>query len=321
MDYRSLFTLLALLITSKAVEFSGAINILSRKMLLFSHRKQFYLVLLIVLSTFLLSSIFTNDAVLFILIPLSLAFSKRIDISRSEIIALVVLAANTGSIMTPFGNPQNIIIWKYYDVDLLFFIYSMIPYSLIGLVVLIIYTYIRVRGKRLEVTAIPGIKVSRFKSIASIVLLLLLITVCELEKYILAILVVVVTIFIYRRELLRTLDYFLLVMFIVMFIDFTSISLMMKTYYVEGFEALLYGIVLSQIISNVPATIVLTNKCLDWYSLAVGVNLGGILLITGSFANIIGIRLGGAGFKEFQLKILSLGLPITVLSILYYLLH
>ncbi len=147
MDYRSLFTLLALLITSKAVEFSGAINILSRKMLLFSHRKQFYLVLLIVLSTFLLSSIFTNDAVLFILIPLSLAFSKRIDISRSEIIALVVLAANTGSIMTPFGNPQNIIIWKYYDVDLLFFIYSMIPYSLIGLVVLIIYTYTCPREK------------------------------------------------------------------------------------------------------------------------------------------------------------------------------
>ncbi len=136
-----------------------------------------------------------------------------------------------------------------------------------------------------------------------------------------AILVVVVTVFIYRRELLRTLDYFLLVMFIVMFIDFTSISLMMKTYYVEGFEALLYGIVLSQIISTVPATIVLSNKCLDWYSLAVGVNLGGILLITGSFANIIGIRLGGAGFKEFQLKILSLGLPISVLSILYYLLH
>jgi len=53
------------------------------------------------------------------------------------------------------------------------------------------------------------------------------------------------------------------------------------------------GVAVSQFISNVPATILLSSYPHDWRTLAWGVDMGGFGLLAGSLANLIALRLGG----------------------------
>lgn len=147
---------------------------------------------------------------------------------------------------------------------------------------------------------LPGVKIPRWKAPLSVILLFLLVPAC--------------------KTLFKGLDYFLLLMFIVMFIDFTSLLLLFGLGTVGGVEAVLYGVVLPQFLGNAPATIMLVNECPDWYSLAVGVNPGGLLLVTGSFANTTWIRLGGVSVGEFQKEALPIGLLVLAAGLSYYLL-
>ncbi|WP_367883408.1 transporter permease [Thermococcus peptonophilus] len=69
----------------------------------------------------------------------------------------------------------------------------------------------------------------------------------------------------------------------------------------SGLGLFITSALLSQIVSNVPATVLLLGGR-DWISLAVGVNIGGTGLIIGSLANLIAVRIGGdvGGIREFH---------------------
>jgi len=69
---------------------------------------------LLVAITFLVSLVMTNDASLLILIPITVEMGM---ISRKNLLNTVIMqiiAANVGSMLAPFGNPQNIIIFLRY---------------------------------------------------------------------------------------------------------------------------------------------------------------------------------------------------------------
>ena len=53
------------------------------------------------------------------------------------------------------------------------------------------------------------------------------------------------------------------------------------------------GIGVSQVVSNVPAAIALTEYSKDWRVIAYGVNVGGFGFMVGSLANLIALRLSG----------------------------
>ncbi|MCE4628147.1 MAG: hypothetical protein F7C34_03245, partial [Desulfurococcales archaeon] len=102
-------------------------------------------------------------------------------------------------------------------------------------------------------------------------------------------------------------DYLLILIFVLIFVDFDEISSLLKpllggALFSSGTHIILVSAVLSQLISNVPATILLINHVppARWVSLAVGVNLGGIGLLTGSMANIIAVRLGGLDARAYH---------------------
>ncbi len=72
---------------------------------------------------------------------------------------------------------------------------------------------------------------------------------------------------------------------------------------------------LSQGISNVPATALLLGTGIGWRSLAIGTNLGGVWLVTGSLANILAIRLTGIGVKELHRHQLPYAAALTVATV------
>ena len=95
---------------TKGVELSGYFDVLGRKMVrrFATERK---LALFMVFSAALLSTFLTNDVALFIVVPLTLTLRKLCEIPVTRLIIFEALAVNAGSLLTPIGNPQNILLW------------------------------------------------------------------------------------------------------------------------------------------------------------------------------------------------------------------
>jgi len=102
------------------------------------------------------------------------------------------------------------------------------------------------------------------------------------------------------RNVLRQIDWALLLVFILMFIDLRLIAELPAVQELVGAAGLddarrlyLAGVFASQVISNVPAAILLAEHADDWRVIAWVVNVGGFGLLIGSLANLIALRLLG----------------------------
>ena len=149
----------------------------------------------------------------------------------------------------------------------------------------------------------------------AIILLILDIILIQKGLYLYAFIITVFVTGIARYRILFEIDYALMAIFALMFIDFTELSgLVFKNIIIQvssGFSLLLYGIGICQIISNVPATIAFTQYVNNWRVLALSMNIGGLGLIHSSMANFIGIRLSRISIREFH----KYCLPFFMISI------
>jgi di/tricarboxylate transporter len=121
-----------------------------------------------------------------------------------------------------------------------------------------------------------------------------------------------------RPRVLALLDWGLLLLFILMFIDLRLVANLgfvresMRGLGLEQARHLyLAGIAASQVISNVPAAIALAEYSSDWRVIAYGVNVGGFGLVVGSLANLIALRMAGdrtawLNFHVFAIPFLGL---------------
>ena len=127
-DGRTLITLLGLMLLTKGVEVSGYFDFVGRKIInrLHSERR---LALFLVFSAALLSSFLTNDVALFIVIPLTITLKKLSALPVGRLIIFQALAVNAGSLLTPIGNPQNILLWSRSGLSFLGFIGQMAPFG------------------------------------------------------------------------------------------------------------------------------------------------------------------------------------------------
>src|SRR5690554_7866077 len=99
------------------------------------------------------------------------------------------------------------------------------------------------------------------------------------------------------RAVLRGVDWLLLLVFMLMFVAFGLLAGLIATDVLVAWllarpgGVMTASVVVSQFISNVPATILLASFADDWQALAWGVSVGGFGLATGSLANLIALRL------------------------------
>jgi Na+/H+ antiporter NhaD/arsenite permease-like protein len=114
-----------------------------------------------------------------------------------------------------------------------------------------------------------------------------------------ALLAVTLPFLLWFRPVFRRLDWPLLLVFVLMFVDLRLVAGL--PWVGQALEAVdlrhpldlyLTALGLSQIISNVPATILLSSYSGDWRNLAWGVDMGGFGLVIGSLASLIALRLG-----------------------------
>ncbi|PUA16474.1 SLC13 family permease [Glaciimonas sp. PCH181] len=297
-DWPTIATLAGLLALTKGVELSGYLSRLAGHLTALMPTER-ALAVFLVLTTALLSMLLTNDVGLFVMVPLTLSLRTTVKLPITRLIIFEALAANAGSALTPIGNPQNLFLWQLSHLSFHHFVVAMLPMVCILLIPLVLLTLVAFPGLKLSVeenTAAALInRKLLFLSLAMYVPFLIL---TDLHYAIPAVIAVGVIFAVAQRNVLARIDWALLLVFILMFIDLRLVAqLPMVHTWIEsvglGQPQRLYvaGIVASQFISNVPAAILLAEYTKDWRLIAFAVNVGGFGFMLGSLANIIALRM------------------------------
>lgn len=148
-DWRTIITLSGLMMLTKGVELSGYFDVLGRKMVRrFATERR--LALFMVFSAAVLSTFLTNDVALFIIVPLTLTLRKLCEIPVSRLIIFEALAVNAGSLLTPIGNPQNILLWGRSGLSFAAFTWQMAPLALVMMVSLLAVCWFAFPVKKLQ---------------------------------------------------------------------------------------------------------------------------------------------------------------------------
>ncbi|WP_413529267.1 SLC13 family permease [Rahnella inusitata] len=318
-DWDTIVTLLGLLMLTKGVEVSGYFDFVGRKMINAIDNER-WLALFLVMAAAVLSTFMTNDVALFIVIPLTITLKKLTSLPVTRLIIFEALAVNAGSLLTPIGNPQNILLWNKSGLSFLHFIAQMAPLAIITLAALLLVTWFCFPSHSLKkLESNEGYPFQKRLLFSSVALYVAFIACVDLGLAIYGLLAVILCFIWLARQVLLRIDWPLILVFIVMFIDvrlIVGLDILQPAFAhiaaLPDYGHYLLSIGLSQVISNVPATILMINYLPSGALLAYAVNAGGFGLAIGSLANLIALRM--ANDKKIWLKFHAYSFPFLLFS-------
>ncbi|MDK2384044.1 MAG: SLC13 family permease [Candidatus Korarchaeota archaeon] len=299
-NLEALSLILSFMLVSKLMDMSGVFSKVSTWILSMRGRKR---ILLLLITSELVAALLMNDTALFFLIPLVITLYRMTGGDPSDMLVLITIGANVGSALTPFGNPQNIIIWSHFHMQAISFLTVALPFYLLSSTLLIIFSL------KLPIVSegpakLVSIRLDLRSAVSALLLLAINLVLASYGYYLIGTITTLLISLLVRKEVIRGIDIPLLVMFTFLFMDFGQLSHILGSMGIipnlKGVTVLATSALLSQIISNVPATITLLNHTTDWRSLLVGVNLGGTGLIIGSMANFITLRMADLKLERFH---------------------
>lgn len=265
---------------------------------------------ILVFLCFFSSMFVTNDVALITFVPLTLIISKKLKNNMMETIILQTIAANLGSSLTPMGNPQNLFIFTYYGIKPLQFFGTIFLLAILGIVILGILL-MRLKGKELNVVFPASTFEGRKKAVVwGVVFAFIIASIFGVVSDKLALFLTLAAVCLLDIHLLRKIDYTLLFTFICFFVFIGNISntSIVNTFANESLDSshsvFFTSILLSQLISNVPASLLLAKFTPDWQPLLMGVNIGGLGTIIASLASVISYKLFIWEFPEENKKYL-----------------
>lgn len=239
----------------------------------------------------------TNDVALITFVPFTLEILSAAGLEKRimKVVVLQTIAANLGSMLTPIGNPQNLYLYSLTGMGLMEFILFMLPLTLLSMVILLL---VILAGKREAIKADmqrSKEKADKKKLILYLGLFVLCMgTVIRILPWQISLLAVCVTGVFAFRNLFAQADYCLLGTFLGFFIfvgnmqRLPAVSELLEKL-LAGRELFL-GVIASQIISNVPAAMLLSGFTKDYKALLYGVDIGGLGTLIASLASLISYK-------------------------------
>ncbi|CAN5828493.1 SLC13 family permease [soil metagenome] len=308
-DWQTIGALAGLLAITQGVERSGVLQSAARR-LLGSVTDLRSLAALLVAGAAILAALVTNDVSLFLLVPLTRVLASQAELPLARLVVLEALAVNAGSALTPIGNPQNLYLWHRSGEGFGAFMLMMAPTVGIMLVWLAVAVWVLVPRTPVALKASTEEAPVAPRLLALSGVLFVGFVVALDRHWLLPGLCVVFGAFLLTNpRVLRSVDWALLAIIALMFVDLRqlamlpSVDALLKSLPIEsGWRAYAAAIVASQVISNVPATILLDGYVKDLPALAAGVSVGGFGCVLGSLANLIALRLARIphGLREFH---------------------
>lgn len=249
-----------------------------------------------VLICFFASMLVTNDVALLTFIPLTLIAMSGAD-GKSLIFTIVLetAAANLGSMLTPVGNPQNLFIYAKYGMSASTFVTTMAPSGVVSLIVLILLTFFLPKEKCTHKEKNAAVEL-RAAPLAGYLILfaVCLLTVFRIIPDYICLIAAIVCALIFDCKLLLKVDYSLLATFLCFFIFVGNIARIgaVNDFFsgvMKGREVMVSA-ALSQVISNVPAAMMLSGFTDNGTKLLLGVNIGGLGTLIASLASLISFQ-------------------------------
>ena len=300
-DWRTIALLFCLMILVAGLRSRGGFTLMGHALLKRAGSMR-ALSAIMVLLCFFSSMIITNDVTLLTFVPFTMLVFRMTG-HEERIVKLTVLetiAANLGSMATPIGNPQNLYLYSISDLTAAEFAAAVLPYAGLSLLLLLAAVLVGRDEPLVEVEMGEKDGTDARKMVVDIapflvLLLLCLLVVFRVLPYIPVLLCVAVAMVALNRRLYLEVDYFLLFTFLFFFIfvgNLKRIPLVSEALIsvVEGRE-LLTGILVSQVMSNVPAAILLSGFTDHIQPLLTGVNLGGLGTLIASLASLISYKI------------------------------
>ena len=296
-DFRVLCLLLCLMAVVAGFKSLGAFQWLTYQ-LLRRIKSGRVLSLTLVMLPFFSSMLVTNDVALLIFIPFTLALLAQLGFEKAMIpvIVLQTVAANLGSMATPVGNPQNLFVYAAFNLSAGDFFSVTLPLTAVSFLGLAAAS-LPVLPQELSRQELNREEISSVKHLLvyAALFVLCLLTVFRVVAYPITTAVIVAVLFVLNRELLKQIDYMLLLTFVCFFIVSENLGQVawVRSFLQEllGRSTLLTSIGASQIISNVPAAVLLSGFTDQWRELLSGVNIGGLGTPIASLASLITLKL------------------------------
>lgn len=286
--------------------------------------------LFLVFSVFFSSMFVTNDISLIIFVPLTIILFRAGDKEKYilPVITMENIAAIRGSLLMPFGSPQNLFIFGQSGVSAWDFICYMFPIWIMSGILLVCFVLILYRKGIRQQTSIskPDFagewkKDGRVRRIAYLVIFAIVLAtiVSRFPYWYFVAAGVAVAVFIVDKQLLIKTDYVLLLTFFCFFVFSSSIA---RNENISAFLAsvvagneYVISILLSQVISNVPASIVLYPFALNKGALLYGLDSAGLCSLIGSLASVINYRIY---VREYPGKGKKFILVFTLISLAFF---
>lgn len=333
-DFRTLALLLALMLVVSGLSSCGLFDILVKKLIIkVNNRRQ--LALTMVLLCFFTSMLITNDVALITFVPFTLILLDYIRDKQYSVylIVLETIAANLGSMFTPIGNPQNLYLFSLSGMDIIAFIKLMLPYTFASFVLLILAIMI-IKPKAIdkEDNLAEVNSVLNYKPLLVYITLFVvcIFTVLSILDYRIMLCIVLVLVALVNIKLIPKADYVLLLTFIAFFIfignikNIPQVNQLLENL-VQGRECYI-SVAASQVVSNVPAAMLLSGFTKNFSQLIIGTNIGGLGTLIASMASLISFKFYNktkeSNSIEYMLTFTLLNILFLVaLLILYALIH
>ena len=295
-DFRVLCLLLCLMAVVAGLQDIGIFHWLTYQ-LLHRIRSGRTLSVTLILLPFFCSMFVTNDVALIIFIPFTLMLLDKLGYGKKTIPITVfqTIAANLGSMATPVGNPQNLYLYAFYHIGIQEFFSVTLPLTVFSMVALSVCAYFLLPA-RIPTEDPEPVRISSKRNliIYFVLFLLCLFTVFRVIPYPITTAATVVVLLLVNRKLLGKIDYMLLLTFVCFFTVSENLG---RLDAVREFlqrllqwNTLLTAVAASQVISNVPAAVVLSGFTEQWQWMLAGVNIGGLGTPIASLASLITIK-------------------------------
>ena len=289
-----LFCLMAVVAGFKSV---GVFNALTYKLL--KHIKNGRVLgITLVLLPFFSSMLVTNDVALIVFVPFTIALLGSFNMEKAiiPVIVLETVAANLGSMATPVGNPQNLFLYSAFNLGAGEFFSVTLPLTLLSLAVLTIASA-PVLPKSLDINGLEKESVTDTKKLLVYcgLFILALLTVFRVIPFQATTVITALIFLVIDRKRLKEVDFMLLLTFVCFFVISENLGRLdtVKDFLQSLLDksTLLTSIGASQVISNVPAAVLLSGFTDNWRELLAGVNIGGLGTPVASLASLITLKL------------------------------
>lgn len=325
-DFRVLCLLLCLMAVVAGLKAIGTFQWLTFQLLHRIHSGRVLSVTLVLLP-FVCSMFVTNDVALIIFVPFTLLLLDQLGCKRSTIPIIVfqTVAANLGSMATPVGNPQNLYLYAFYELGIAEFFSVTLPLTIVSLIGLAAAS-IPLLPKKLPEQKLTETQIGSVKKLLvyAALFVLCLLTVFRVVSYIVTTVITVAVVILTDRKLFKEIDFMLLLTFVCFFTVSENLGRIdgirnMLQQLLQA-DTLLTAVGTSQIISNVPAAVVLSGFSNQWKEMLAGVNIGGLGTPIASLASLITIkfymRWPGAKMAKFLVvstSVNAIGLAVLLL--------